>query len=253
MIEDPKRWSSASSDAPGALRQLLASGREPVGSPGEVESLRQRLAQALPPSAGLGDAPLPRPSGAALREARWLRPRWFGWAAAGVSTAALVWLAARPGDEKATPPAPGVAAPSTPPPAAPSEPAALQPTDAIPPAAVVPEALTGDTAREAPTEPEVEAPEPRARKARSAPTKPDEPELLRQAQSALAARPAEALALTREHERHFARGALREEREVLAIEALRRLGRSSAAADRARRFEKSYPRSVHLEKVRGAK
>jgi len=47
MRNDPKRWSAAGSDAPEALRELLATGREQLGSAGEVESLRQRLAQVL--------------------------------------------------------------------------------------------------------------------------------------------------------------------------------------------------------------
>jgi hypothetical protein len=75
--------------------------------------------------------------------------------------------------------------------------------------------------------------------------------LLRRAQSLLAANPARALELTREHQRRHRDGALAEEREALAIEALRRLGRTQAADRRAAAFEQRYPNSVHASRVRG--
>ena len=79
----------------------------------------------------------------------------------------------------------------------------------------------------------------------------DEAKLLERARAALATQPSLAFALTEEHSRRFARGALREEREVVAIEALRKLGKKHIAAQRAARFEQRYPGSVHLEKIRG--
>jgi hypothetical protein len=56
-------------------------------------------------------------------------------------------------------------------------------------------------------------------------------------------RPADALEAGAEHARTFARGALAEEREVLAITALMQLGRVSEARARATRFRREHPQS----------
>jgi hypothetical protein len=77
----------------------------------------------------------------------------------------------------------------------------------------------------------------------------NEAELLQRAQRALLDHPSRALALTAEHRRRFAEGALAEEREVIAIEALQRLGREQAARERAAVFEARYPNSVHRSRV----
>ena len=69
--------------------------------------------------------------------------------------------------------------------------------------------------------------------------------LLDRAQNALEnARPAEALVLTRQHERTFAGGKLAQEREAMAIRALVDLGRTAEAGRRAARFHARFPRSV---------
>jgi hypothetical protein len=57
------------------------------------------------------------------------------------------------------------------------------------------------------------------------------------------------LSLTREHARRFPQGALAQEREVIAIEALSRLGRTEAARQRGTQFERQYPGSAHQPKV----
>lgn len=54
------------------------------------------------------------------------------------------------------------------------------------------------------------------------------------------------------HRRDFPRGELAEERELLAIQALVRLGRRTEAVERAARFRKAWPESVHLAAVDGA-
>ncbi|MET0410142.1 MAG: hypothetical protein ABW217_02550 [Polyangiaceae bacterium] len=56
--------------------------------------------------------------------------------------------------------------------------------------------------------------------------------------------------LTREHERRFPRGSLRQEREVIAIEALKRVGAGRAAGEKASEFEQRYRGSVHQGRVR---
>ncbi|HET9932854.1 MAG TPA: hypothetical protein VFQ35_19255 [Polyangiaceae bacterium] len=84
---------------------------------------------------------------------------------------------------------------------------------------------------------------------RGASAKPDEATLLEQARRALASDPRRALALTQRHQALYPRGVLVQEREVIAIEALRRLGREGQASDRANSFEKSYPDSAHRRAV----
>jgi len=73
--------------------------------------------------------------------------------------------------------------------------------------------------------------------------------LLAQAQASLASRPSETLARCDEHVRRFASGTLVQEREVLAIDALLRLGRRPEAEARASRFRASFPRSGHLRRI----
>jgi hypothetical protein len=74
--------------------------------------------------------------------------------------------------------------------------------------------------------------------------------LLSRAQAALAASPSEALRLTREHEVAFADGLLAPEREVIAIDALLRLGRTGEARARAERFLSRAPSSAHARRIR---
>jgi hypothetical protein len=78
---------------------------------------------------------------------------------------------------------------------------------------------------------------------------PSELSLLGEAQSLLQRDPARALETTDEHRRSYPRGAYSEEREALAIDALRRLGRHGEAAARARAFLQSYPSSPHRERI----
>ncbi len=77
----------------------------------------------------------------------------------------------------------------------------------------------------------------------------NEAALLDGARAALGTNPRRALALTQEHARRFPRGALIQEREVIAIDALSRLGQTDAARRRASDFERRYPGSAHQPKV----
>jgi hypothetical protein len=76
-----------------------------------------------------------------------------------------------------------------------------------------------------------------------------ESDLLGRAQAALRADPNRALALAAEHRRKFPNGVLVQEREVLTIEALERLGRHKEAVARADGFLRSFPGSAHRSKV----
>ncbi len=73
--------------------------------------------------------------------------------------------------------------------------------------------------------------------------------LLDRAQASLPTRPADTLATCDEHARRFATGTLAQEREVLAIDALLRIGRRDEAEARAARFRQAFPRSGHLRRI----
>jgi hypothetical protein len=73
----------------------------------------------------------------------------------------------------------------------------------------------------------------------------EEIDVLRRAQQALPAHPAEALAAAEEHRRRFPSGGLAQEREVIVVSALAALGRRDEARSRARRFVETYPGSAH--------
>jgi hypothetical protein len=176
-------------------------------------------------------------------------------------------------------PAPGLGRPTATPPSRRSPvraraglPAATNDSRAAPAASTAPEssqtaAAAGsepaNAAEQAPPsapEPEVRAEEP-ARDAEKAPAQPSptpparrsEVSLLHQARKAAAREPESALQLLDEHARRFPSGLLVPEREVLAIEVLRRLGRDAEAERRLRRFEARYPGSIHLRRLeRGA-
>jgi len=77
----------------------------------------------------------------------------------------------------------------------------------------------------------------------------DEAALLGRAQQALSGNPASALALTEEHRRAYPSGALGQESEVIAIEALAELGRVGEARSRADVFRAKYPSSAHLRRI----
>jgi len=81
------------------------------------------------------------------------------------------------------------------------------------------------------------------------PALPSEAELLFEARKAMPSDSARALQLLREHEKHYPNGVLVPEREVLAIEALRSMGRKTEADARLARFQARYPDSLHLERL----
>ncbi len=73
--------------------------------------------------------------------------------------------------------------------------------------------------------------------------------LLDAAQATLASDPATALSLANRHAARFPSGLLLQEREVIAIEALSRLGRDDEARRRAHRFDQDFPRSAHRPRI----
>lgn len=83
-----------------------------------------------------------------------------------------------------------------------------------------------------------------------------EVELLKRARSTATSDPAQSLAISARHRAEFPNGAFAEERELLVITALLRLGRTGEANARAAAFRSRYPRSaylVQLERMFGAR
>lgn len=78
---------------------------------------------------------------------------------------------------------------------------------------------------------------------------PSESELIARAQEALARRPTQTLSLANQHRRAYREGVLAQERELLTIEALIRLGRRRQAQRRGEAFEARWPQSPHLRRI----
>lgn len=78
----------------------------------------------------------------------------------------------------------------------------------------------------------------------------DELALLTRARGLLATAADAALALTEEHRARFARGTFAQERELIAVEALARLGRAEEALTRGKAFLARFARSAHAERMR---
>ena len=74
-------------------------------------------------------------------------------------------------------------------------------------------------------------------------------ELVQRAQSALTSDPVRALAIAGEHARAYPSGELVQEREVIAVEALSRLGRSDEALRRARALVQQFPRTPYATRL----
>lgn len=73
--------------------------------------------------------------------------------------------------------------------------------------------------------------------------------LLQLAHDAIPTNPRRALALTGEHARRFPTGVLAQEREVIAVEALVRIGRRDEARARAATFLATYPSSAYRSRA----
>jgi hypothetical protein len=216
--EDPPRLFEPHSDAPAELRSLFEFARDDLPSDARLAAIQASL-----PRATMEPTAAPPSTNPALGKAL--------LAAIGVGlVGAGVWFVSR--SEQAAPPVAPVSAPppsvSVAPPATPAvspEPPLPEPVPAASSAAVI------------------------APKAPAPPRAGNEAALLERARRALASEPKLALSLARRHEKEFPNGTLRQEREVIAIEALRRLGRSNEATDRAEDFRNEFPNSAHGRSV----
>lgn len=224
-LKDPPRLLDAASGAPAGLRDALGSAARDVGSAAQLSRLAGRLGPLL-------DAPVPPPPATTSAGLSAAAKLGLGALATLLVAGGGAWLLST--SQSASPPAPIRAAPP------PAEVAAPAP----PPAPVV-----ASESVPAPVEPPA---------SQAAPSKPapaaqlSEAELLEQARSALKGDPARALARANEHRRRFPGGVLVQEREVIAISALRQLGRGAEAEQRAEAFSKAFPGSAFQRKLKPA-
>ncbi|MFK7985251.1 MAG: hypothetical protein AB8I08_04400 [Sandaracinaceae bacterium] len=231
MSDDPGRWLDQA-DLDPDVRRALTAGREEAPSDAQLSSLAARLGPLLGPGGGPGGSDGGGGGGgtAAAGGGASLAAKAMGGLMAAVAVTGVGLFMAVP--ERVSSPvhetAPAVSE------AEPEAPREVPET--------IPEGL------DAP--PEVVAPEPRPAPPPALETDPAaELALIRQAQSALASSPREALAHTVSHRRRFGDGALAQEREVVAIDALTRLDRVPQARARADRFRSRWPRSAHVRRV----
>jgi hypothetical protein len=196
----------------------------------------------------LGETPVPvRPSNAGR-----LSPALkLGLGVLALGGVGVVALSARDANEQArlTAPSTDSARPVSPTQPAASPPAVAQSGPALPASAATAPLLPPLLPSAPPDRPSPGAQESAQPRPPAAASGLPEDRLLEKARAALRQDPALSLALTREHQQRFAGGVLTQEREVIAIDALRRLGRSAEADRRAERFEQRYPGSVHQRKL----
>lgn len=226
--EEPPRWREGAEPAlaEGCIDELRAYAQRGP-SPDQRASV---LAKTL---AGVGAS---SPTGGAAKQLLW-------WGASGallaLCSALLFWPTARPAAHVTVPPS------TTLPPHAQPELALPEPG---PPPTTAPEVAPANKARRPPSlrrTPKVgEAP-----LAAQVSDPPAELRLLTPARQLVAIRPDRTLALANEHETSFPRGTFVQEREMLRIEALTRLGERARARAYARAFRAQYPHSAHSQRL----
>ncbi|HEV8548516.1 MAG TPA: hypothetical protein VGQ57_05795 [Polyangiaceae bacterium] len=225
--EDPPRLLDPGSDASPELQSLFRAGAADLPSDAQIAALAAKLGPVLAPNAG---APV-APSSTALGVKA-------GVGVAVAVAAVALFLLLRPKPEGAPRPAPARNVPSVnapvPPPAPSPPPRAPEETAALP------SAPASDAPAASPARPTVASP--------SRPTE-SEAEFLERARGALGKNPSQALALANLHRSRFPGGVLAQEREVIAIEALKRLGRTEEATRRAADFARRYPGSAYRLKL----
>jgi len=227
--DDPSRLFDAP-DAPAGLQNVLRAAQADVGNEQQMARLAARLGPLLGATAtGAG-------AGAAAASAK-----LGGAAKLGIAAAALIAVGSAALIVLSPPPAP------TPKPAR-SAVASTAPVSLAPPAVAAPAATLSAPAELAPPPSSASAALTHDKPPAAAP--PSEAELLEQARAAIKSDPTRALQRANEHARRYPRGVLVQEREVLAIRALRRLGRDAEADRRADAFAKAFPGSAFQRKLK---
>lgn len=220
------------------LRAMLEARSAHEPSRSDLARLGDRLAAALPPgtlppSAAPGAPPTAPPTGTGTLLSS-------GAAKVALATAVLagalgggLWLSRS--DDPAPPP----------------RPAATSSSPALPPASIAPiEEPPPAVASASPSSsPRPSSAAPRASTTSNVAAPPEATLLARAHDELLKGAPASALATVTEHERAYPHGALSQEREVIAIEALVALGRGDEARRRADAFHRVHPGSSHGDRI----
>lgn len=223
----PLRLLDPDASTPDFVRSTLEAARADVPGAPRIE----RIARRLPLGAGPAGGGVPPPATPASTLSGALIGGLLGVAVVAAST---LWQAAAPAppvtvsSAVVAPEAPRAEVDPSPRPATSAEPVPRMPVIARPPVIAPVESAT---AAPAPSDGVTEI------------------VLLQRAQDAVGGAPARALELLNEHLTRFPGGALSQEREVLAISALLRLGRTAEARTRAARFALAYPSSAHRRRI----
>lgn len=244
-------------DQPDGLRDLLDHSVRDVGRQADIA----KTAAKLLPLVGVGALGLTTSS--AAKASIWAGKSWWIASVVGgsVAVAGVAVVVSGPSTTKISEPVPvvqpresGAVAPMP----QRNAPAAL-PSDA--PLPTAPEVAAPRTAVKVPARPAALPPPVAAKPEEAAPpvasapvapavVGPSESQLLGAAQSSLANDPARALKLTAEHRQLFPSGAFTQEREVIEIDALYRLGRKAEADRRATQFVSRNPNSSYGRRVK---
>jgi hypothetical protein len=258
-MSDPTRMTDPRSSSPESFRRLVRAGRSELPDEARLRSLGNRL------GFGAGATPVGIAAGKSALGLLGASGGKIGAAIVIVATASAALATLKPSTNRP----PAAASPSEPPrPTVETtgQGADLQTRELAP-------ALDSATYQEVPSMPSAPTPRPPPRAAPARPTSgepqfatpapqatlppspvptpPTETEfsLLEQAQRALSDDPQRALALADRDGRLYPAGSLAQEREVIAIEALMKLGRSDEARLRADRFSRTFPGSAHTPRV----
>lgn len=235
--DDPQRLVDSTDAASAGVREALRRAQRDVGSEEQVARLAARLGPLLaPPVAATAGASGAAGVGGAAK---------FGLGVVALLVAGgAAWLLSTP---QSGPPSAPISKPAAPPSPVSAAATPAQPTPAEAPVVAVAagEAPPGEASVTAPV-----APVPRLPDKPAPPAQLSEAELLEQARTALKSDPARALLRANQHATRFPGGALVQEREVIAIKALRALGRGAEADRRAEAFSKAYPGSAFGRKLK---
>jgi hypothetical protein len=236
---DPERWSEANGGAPGELRDLLQNARSDVPS---SEALAA-LGVAVPTLAELAGSALSSGAQASAGAAS----KALGIAGASKALGATVLVVVTGASVYAVY---GGSSPSPSVPPAVEAPVKMRDRAGVPRSEpVAPSESAEDELAPAP-EPADREPVRTQQRAKAPAAPPAELPLLERARSQLGHNPSAALDLVRRHEQQFPNSQFVQEREVIRIEALRRLGKSDEAERRGREFDERFPESAHRSKLR---
>ena len=236
------RWRDGGDGAPGGARDLLAAARRPRPMSGEERARSAARVAAI--------AAFPVATGAAVAS-KWAGGKilalfaGFGLLGAGVGLTLFLLGGPKTTVDTSKPVVTSTARVS-------SEPAALtasvtasvtSPVTPTPtPSATVTATGTGTGA--------ATAPKPSASASAAGDSLVAETAILEKARGLIGSDPAAALAVCEAHRKEYPAGKLSAERELLAIDALKRLGRNAEARQRGEAFIANNPKSLYIERVR---